>query len=93
MEHEDVFLGDTIREHRERLLISKAELARRVGVSDVSVLYWESGKIEEIGHNNLIRLARALGLTVSELVGDEGNASMTWRSTKARDTQGGCPDE
>ena len=27
MEHEDVFLGDTIRQHRERLLISKAELA------------------------------------------------------------------
>jgi len=50
--------------------LSKAALSRRVGVSDVTVHYWESGKIAEIGHTKLLGLAQALGITVSELLDD-----------------------
>ena len=34
--------------------LSKAALARRVGVSDVTISYWESGTIKQIGHERLL---------------------------------------
>lgn len=37
-------LGETIRHHREALGLSKRALGRRVGASDVAVLYWERDK-------------------------------------------------
>lgn len=63
-------LGQRIALERERLGVTRAALARLVGVSDVSVHYWERGVIKQIGHNNLLALARVFGLTVSELLDD-----------------------
>ncbi len=63
-------LGQRIAEERERRGLTRATLARRVGVSDVSVHYWERGVIKQIGHGNLLALAGAFGLTVSELLDD-----------------------
>lgn len=64
-------LSQSIRECRESARLSKAELARRIGVSDVAVGYWESGEINVIGHVHIQSLARVFGITVSELLGDE----------------------
>ena len=50
--------------------LTKAELARRVGTSDVSIAYRERGVISEIGHVKLLRLADEFGMTVSELLDD-----------------------
>lgn len=63
-------LSKRIKQLREEAGINKAGLARRIGVSDVSVHYWESGAISHIRHNNLERLARVFGLTVSELLNE-----------------------
>ena len=45
---------------REELDISKAELARRVGVSRATVSMWESGQIESLRDDNLLLLAELL---------------------------------
>lgn len=50
--------------------LTKAELGRRVGTSDVTIAYWERGVISEIGHVKLMRLAAEFGITVSELLDD-----------------------
>lgn len=56
--------------HRTRAGLSKGELARRIGVSDVSIGYWETGVTVQIGHLRLLSLAAALGIAASELIGD-----------------------
>ena len=63
-------LGERIRSLREKAGLSKAALARRVGVSDVTISYWESGAIQRVGHSRLGPLSRALNCSVGYLLGD-----------------------
>lgn len=63
-------IAERIRQLREAAGLNKAELARRIGVSDVTVTYWERGSIKQIGHERLMSLASALEITVSELLDD-----------------------
>jgi transcriptional regulator with XRE-family HTH domain len=44
--------------------ITKAELARRVGVSSAAVAQWEGGATEPT-HDNVEAIATALGITLS----------------------------
>ena len=53
-------LGSRIKQLRLRAKLNKAALARKVGVSDVTISYWESGAIKQIGHERLVALADAL---------------------------------
>lgn len=67
-------LGPRIKELRLEANLNKAALARRVGVSDVTISYWESGAIRQIGHERLVALAQALECSLSRLLdGDNGN--------------------
>lgn len=63
-------LGRRIRRLREAAGLSKAELAKRVGVSDVAVGYWESGESKTVNSANLVSLGIALGISVSDLLDD-----------------------
>ncbi|MCK0751442.1 helix-turn-helix domain-containing protein [Chromohalobacter japonicus] len=56
--------------------MSKAALARRVGVSDVTISYWESGTIKQVGHERLIALADALHCPLERLL-EDGTAVST----------------
>ncbi|QUL57525.1 helix-turn-helix domain-containing protein [Paenibacillus tritici] len=59
---------------REARGFSKSELGRRIGVSDVSIGYWESGKSEpKMG--SVQQLADALGVTLEELVYESSDKS------------------
>lgn len=60
-------IAKRIKERRETLRISQSELARRIGVSQVSVSMYESG---ETTPKLLIaaKLASVLGMTCEELV-------------------------
>jgi transcriptional regulator with XRE-family HTH domain len=49
--------------------ITKAELARRVGVSSAAVAQWEGGTTEPT-HDNVEAIAHALDLTLSGFWGD-----------------------
>ncbi len=64
-------LGPRIKRLRLEAKLNKAALARRVGVSDVTISYWESGAIKQIGHERLVALAAALGCPLSALLDDD----------------------
>src|SRR5690554_2443100 len=70
-------LGPRIKELRLEASLNKAALARKVGVSDVTISYWESGAIRQIGHERLVALAQALGCPLSRLLeGDSGSRTV-----------------
>ena len=59
-------LGQRISQHRKRLHISQEELGARLGVSRQAVSKWETD-LSAPDLNNLIGLARELGVSVAEL--------------------------
>lgn len=61
----DKVIAENIIRHRERLGITQAELARRVGVKRPTVTQWEAGKGP--GKEIIPRIADALGITIDEL--------------------------
>ncbi|MGO2241110.1 MAG: helix-turn-helix domain-containing protein [Halomonas sp.] len=65
-------IGKRIQYYREKTGLNKAALAKEIGVSDVSVGYWESGQIKQIGHDRLAKLSIALNVSIEELLGLSG---------------------
>lgn len=65
-------LAERIIEAREELDISKAELARRIGVSRATVSMWESGQIESLKDDHLLQLAELLNLSPKWLNSGKG---------------------
>ena len=63
-------LNHKIKELRKAADMNKTQLAKAVGVSDVTISYWESGAIKQIGSDRLVSLANVFGLSVSELLDD-----------------------
>lgn len=63
-------LKHKIKELREAAGMNKAQLGKLIGVSDVTVFYWEKGTIKNIGSNHLLSLGEAFGVSVSELLDD-----------------------
>lgn len=85
-------LGSRIKQLRLRAKLNKAALARKVGVSDVTISYWESGAIKQIGHERLVALADALDCSLATLLeGDSApplltlthEGSLPWEQTQA----------
>ena len=62
--------ANNLKARREALGMNKASLAEKVGVSDVTIGYWESGSITSVGHHNLLNLAWALNTSVGALIGE-----------------------
>jgi len=62
-------LGETILKYRQRHGLSQEKLAEQVGVSRQAVSKWEVGDAVP-DTDKLIPLARALGITVDELLGN-----------------------
>lgn len=59
--------ANNLKKFRKEKNVSKSELARRIGVSDVTVGYWESGKTEpRMGKVEMI--ANVLGITTDDLL-------------------------
>ena len=65
-------LGARIRFARRTAVLSQAELAAQVGVTQGTVSDWETGKTTDIGIAALRRIAAVTGRTVTWLVGAEG---------------------
>lgn len=75
-------LGSRIKQLRLRAKLNKAALARNVGVSDVTISYWESGAIKQIGHERLVALADALDCSLATLLeGDSAPQLLTLAHT------------
>jgi transcriptional regulator with XRE-family HTH domain len=63
-------VGDRLRQVRERLKISQAQLAEKVGVHPTTVTLWENHKNRrQISDEHLQQIAKALGVQLSELTG------------------------
>lgn len=60
----------SIRARRNRLGMSQAELAERIGVNQTAVSQWERGVITPT-LNKARKLAETLGCTIDELYADE----------------------
>ena len=54
-------LGQRIKAARSTAKLSKAELARRVGVSHTAVAYWEEGETKSIKADHLFAISKATG--------------------------------
>jgi Zn-dependent peptidase ImmA (M78 family)/transcriptional regulator with XRE-family HTH domain len=67
-------VGNLIRKQREAMQMTVAQLAVRVGVSRNTITNYEAGKTEP-NASDLVRLSRALGCTVNDLLSG-GCASM-----------------
>jgi len=70
----DIAIGAAIRLRRKQLRISQELLAERCGVSFQQVQKYENGA-NRVSFSRLVLIAHALGLRVSDLVGDIDQAA------------------
>ncbi|MDX2330389.1 helix-turn-helix domain-containing protein [Sinorhizobium medicae] len=70
----DIYLEKNLKILRERKGISKEELGRRVGVSGVTIGYWESGQTTP-RMGKVEKVSQALGVTVDELLFENFSSS------------------
>ena len=57
-------LGKILKQEREKQKLSKKELAKRAGVSDTVISYWESGK-REMTVKSANKVFKALGVKIT----------------------------
>ena len=60
-------IGDFIKQKRIENNLTLEQLGKRVGVSKMTVLRWESGEIKNIKSDKIEKLANALGVPVIAL--------------------------
>jgi transcriptional regulator with XRE-family HTH domain len=70
----DVAIGAAIRLRRKQLKIAQAMLAERCGVTFQQVQKYENGA-NRVSFSRLVQIAHALGLRVSDMVGDIDQAA------------------
>lgn len=61
-------IGESIRKHRKAKRVLQKELAESIGVHQVQISWWETGRTFP-NILNCISLADALQITIDELVG------------------------
>lgn len=59
---------EELRRLRELAGLSQRALAARIGVNEMTVLRWETGRTARIQHAKLVPLATALGVSLAELL-------------------------
>ena len=69
--------GEVIRAQRERLRLTLDQLGERVGVSGHQIARYESGKQSPRWPDGVVKMARALGLTVDELSGEVSTVDLS----------------
>jgi transcriptional regulator with XRE-family HTH domain len=68
---EMLYIGDRLRDHRKRALLTQRELADKSGVGVTTIIRIERNQVEPHGRT-IRRLAEALGVAPEELVKTEG---------------------
>jgi len=71
-------LGQKIRQRREQLGLSQADLAQLMHIAQGRISEWESGARTQMSLQNLRSMARALGVTADYLIGtwEDGEAPL-----------------
>lgn len=57
-----------IRNNRQKLNLTKAELAEKIGVNASTITRWESGEVDNMTRKNIIRLANVLCISPMNLL-------------------------
>lgn len=70
-------VGENIKRYREQRNISGEELGKAIGISRQTIHRYESGKIENIPHEKLEKMAEVLGVRPAQLYGWEEDMSST----------------
>lgn len=58
-----------IRDNRQKLNLTKAELAEKIGVNASTITRWESGEVANMTRKNMIKLANVLHISPMDLLG------------------------
>lgn len=66
-------LSTVLRQRRQELGLTLAQIADKMGVAEATVQRWESGNIKTVRHEKIGRLAEILGVTPAQLMGWEEN--------------------
>lgn len=66
---------DIIKNRRIELGLTMKELSNRVGVSEGTISRWESGEIANMRRSAIVKLANALNLSPSEIMGWQKESS------------------
>ncbi len=64
-------LGENIRRYRESKRLNQSDLARKIGRQPNLISRYESGEVPNPGSEVIADIAKALGVTPSELLGEE----------------------
>ena len=64
-------LSTVLRQRRQELGLTLAQIADKMGVAEATVQRWESGNIKTVRHEKIGRLAEILGVTPAQLMGWE----------------------
>jgi transcriptional regulator with XRE-family HTH domain len=75
-EEADVAIGDRVRELRKQQGLTQEDLARAANLTSKAVGELDRGEINDPHVSTLIRVAEALGVTVSDLIGEDRPVAM-----------------
>ena len=64
--------GNTVRQLREQRKLTQAELAEASGVSRLTIIKMETGKLKNARSQTLFAIAKALGCRIDDLFFDRG---------------------
>lgn len=63
-------IGSRIRQARINKGMTQQELGELVGVQKSAIAKYESGRVVNIKHETMVKMAEALGITIHEIYGD-----------------------
>jgi transcriptional regulator with XRE-family HTH domain len=83
-----LYLGDQIAEHRRRLKLTQAELARKARISRATLDALENGRAGELGFSKIARLLAAVGLELTLQTASSRRPTLDELLQEDRDDQG-----
>ena len=81
-------VGGHIAEHRRRLKLTQAELARKAGISRATLDALENGRAGELGFSKVARLLAAVGLELTLQTASSRRPTLDELLEEDRDDQG-----
>lgn len=75
-----------IRNNRQKLNLTKAELAEKIGVNASTITRWESGEVDNMTRKNIIRLANVLCISPMNLLETDQDVMSLTEKPKIRQT-------
>lgn len=75
-----------IRNNRQKLNLTKAELAEKIGVNASTITRWESGEVDNMTRKNIIRLANVLCISPMNLLETDQDVISLTEKPKIRQT-------